>query len=467
VSTGESALPKADVQPVPRHTWAWILPVLAVALAVFLVLQAAGRRGARVLVRAPEGHGIGAGDSLRYRGIDVGEIEAVRLSDDLSDVELVVRLEPGAEDLARAGSRFWVVRPHLSLDGVQGLETVVGARYLAVLPGPSDARRCSEFVALSEPPVAEELEEGGLEITLEASTRFGLAPGAPLSYRGIQVGTVLSVGLSSDATAVEVRAWIRPAFVPLVRRNTRFWETGGLELAITLLGGLRLDFDSVRSMLVGGIALATPPDAGDGVTTGQRFPLVAEPRPEWLEWSVPLPVGALALPSDARLPRLLRAKLRWSQGRLIARRRERAGWVLPVAGGLRGPADLLRASPEAKEGSAELEVAGTVHPLAAPVWEAGGVVEVAIEVPGAQPFDQASIRTMAEAEDCLVLEDPARPPMALAARRLLAVDGGFEVDPAMSLDESWHGAAVLARGDGALVGLLLVEGGRARIAPLK
>ena len=37
--------------------------------------------------------------------------------------------------LACEGSRFWIVRPQVSLSRVAGLETVVGARYIGALPG--------------------------------------------------------------------------------------------------------------------------------------------------------------------------------------------------------------------------------------------------------------------------------------------------------------------------------------------
>ena len=123
-------------------------------------------------------------------------------------------------------------------------------------------------------PVVEAVEADGLEITLEAPTRFSLAPGAPLTYRQLQVGTVLSVGLASDATSVEVRAYVRPAFVQLVRERTRFWETGGIEVGLSFTRGFRLDMGSLRSMLVGGIALATPPEPGGEVETGARFVVI-------------------------------------------------------------------------------------------------------------------------------------------------------------------------------------------------
>lgn len=462
-------LPVADVEAVPRRSLSWILPLGAVVLAVFLVAQASFSQGIRVRVRAPEGHGIVAGDVLRYRGIEVGRIEEVLLSGDLQEVVMTVRLDPEAEGLARAGSRFWVARPHLSLDGVQGLETIVGARYLATVPGPASGPRQTEFEALVEPPVPERIEVGGLEIMLEAPSRFSLAAGAPLTYRQIRVGTVLSVGLSSDATSVEIRVYVRPPYVHLVRDNSVFWETGGVELGLSLTGGFNLDVGSLRSVLVGGIALATPPQPGGRVGTGQRFTLHGSANEDWLEWGPPLPIGGNLLPDGIRPPRMLRGMLRWKEGRLLTRTRERQGWVSAVGGGLFGPLDLFRPGEDAIEGSVQLEVAGTVHVPGSPL-EAGewlGIMDV--EVPGAVELSlEERVRTLGkEPEDSLVYGDPAAPPMALSSNRLTADGEGWAVDGAVSFEPSWHGACVLGRSDGALLGILLVEDGSARVVGVK
>lgn len=50
--------------------------------------------------------------------------------------------------------------------------------------------------------------------------------------------------------------------------------------------------------------------------------------------------------------------------------------------------------------------------------------------------------------------------MAVAASRLTLSPShnGWYVDDAVALDEQWHGAGVVARADGQLVGILLIEG---------
>ena len=78
------------------------------------------------------------------------------------------------------------------------------------------------------------------------------------------------------------------------------------------------------------------------------------------------------------------------------------------------------------------------------------------------------VRTLGkEPEDSLVYGDPAAPPMALSSNRLTADGEGWAVDGAVSFEPSWHGACVLGRSDGALLGILLVEDGSARVVGVK
>ena len=109
----------------------------------------------------------------------MGEIERVELSSELAEVLMSVRLDRAAMSLAREGSRFWVVRPELGLDRVAGIETLLGPRHLAVLPGAPGAAEQHEFVALEDPPLAAAVAEGSLEVLLEAPRRFALTRGAP------------------------------------------------------------------------------------------------------------------------------------------------------------------------------------------------------------------------------------------------------------------------------------------------
>ncbi len=466
MSSESKSLPASKVECTTQRGFPWFLPLCAALFATFLGYTSWAGGGPVVTVFAQEGHGVGVGDPLRYRGVTVGEVQGIELTPELDAVALRIRLEPASEGLCRVGSRFWVVRPHMALDGVQGLETIIGARYLSVLPGDLEGPARYEFTALSEPPVSESVEAAGLELLLEAPTRFNLVPGAQLSYRGVSIGAVLSVELASDATTVEIRAYVRPNYAALVRDNSYFWSTGGLEVNLALTQGLSVEMDSLRSLLVGGISLATPTKAGALAADGARFSLNDGPHEDGAEWRPSLAVGTASLPERVPAPTLVELILEWRQGRLFKSDRQRTGWGLPVEGGVIAPADLLVVPSAALEGSASLRVDGAPYPLVAPpTWSERGLGfrELSLDVPTPAA---SSTRTGEVPEDCLLLSKGSAPPLALAASRLTPSPDSWRVEPDMVIDESWHGAAVVGRSDGRLLGLLLHAKDGARIVPL-
>ena len=462
MSQPTESLPRARVEPAPQRRFPVLLPALALLLALVLGYRSWHSTGPELTLFAGEGHGLDVGDPLRYRGVTVGEVRHIALTEDLGRVALAVRLEPEAAGLCRESSRFWIVRPHLALESVQGLETVVGARYLSVLPGDIDGAAAYEFDVLEEPPVPEVVVAEGLQLVLEAPQRFGLAPGAELTHRGVRVGTVLAVELASDATRVEVSVYVRPEYREVIRSNTYFWSTGGVEVRLALTEGLSIELESLRSLLVGGVALATPNSAGGLVQSGARFELHEQPHEDVDDWRPALAVGAREEPSMPGDYAPQSVELDWREGRVFKKSRTRRGLGLQVPGGLLLPSDLARAPEGAHEGSAQLSVAGREVSLEVePTWTGGGLTLLSIAGSGLSP---AAVREAQGVEDCLVLGLPEDAPLALSAARLSAGAGSWLLDAEVELGSEWNGGLVVARSDGKALGLLLLGEERARVA---
>lgn len=456
----------------------WMLGGLIGALiSLFLLLQGAGPT---VTLVATHGHGIGRGDPIRFQGLDVGEVVDVRLAEG-SGVELELRFRAEAQDLARAGTRLWIVRPLLSLDAVTGLDTLLGSRYVSLDPGPEGAERRSRFTALPAPPV-DALDGGlpGLDFVLESPQRNGIQPGAAVTFRGVSIGAVTAVQLSSDATAVEIHVTVRSGFARLIREQSLFWELGGVEVDLTLTRGVEVGLDSLRSALVGAIAVATPPDAGEPAPGGSRFKLHEDAKPEWLEWTTPLPIGDDLLPGDAAVGESFGAVLRWKEGRILRSTEVIEGWCCATQAGLVGPQDLMTVPEGAAPESAVLEVAGQRFGLA----ELAGQGLLEDLGPGLRRIAPAafgdnwgllavrtvgSTRPLGEPEDVLVFGAPGASPLPIASSRLTLGEGGaLVVSGGPSVPLGWHGGQVFSRVDGSLVGLLLTTGaeGAPRIAPI-
>ena len=423
-----------------------------------------------IAIRFGEGHGLQVGDPLRHRGIAVGEVVSVDLNHELSAVAVRVKLVGEAHHLAREGTQFWVERPRLSVAEVRGLDTLVGGRYLSVSPGADDAKPRTEFDGLDVAPIAE-VPIGALEIVLHAPQRWGIDRGVPVTYRGLRVGQVLSVGLSSDGTSLEARAFIESRYRSLVRQNSVFWSASGVDVSVGF-SGFQFTADTLSSIAQGGVAFATPAEPGSAANTGQRFLYAKSPQEEWLTWQPRIAATDAALPGDAQLPVPQRAVARWEERSFGFRRnRERAGWLLLLSNGqLLGPADVLLPT-ESALGTIVLEIAGQELVLTADRTQRLGSLATfrpeKFDGDGVTAWKTGNVRSdVSDPEDCLAVTDSQSPPVPIAASSLQGRTGVWDVRSATGLGTAHHGAAIISIKDGRLIGQLLFDRGKASIATI-
>lgn len=461
------AIPAATLTPRRRLSWTWLIPLLALAAAAGLVYQSISLRGVVVTIQFDEGHGIAEGDAIRFRGTHVGSVRKIELRESLESVLVTASMTQQGEAIARRGARFWVVRPEIRFSGIEGLETLLGPRYMEVLPGTGAPQ--THFIGLEDAPIDPDSEAGNLEVLVRSPRQGSLLRGAPVVFRGIEVGVILSVGLTSDGGSVEARLLVRKRYAPLVRQNSRFWRIGGVKAEIGL-SGVAVDIDSLPTLIKGGVSFATPPQekAGQEVVNGHRFLLAAQPREEWLRWEPLVPVGNDLLPAGSAIPAMLSAKLGWRQGLIFRGSRSRKGWILTTERGVLAPLDLLEPSDRAKEQSVVLEIAGATVPLPdeeAITWRSQGLALTDLDLPGdIQRWPDYRSRRPTKPEDCIAVGDPNAPSLPLSADRLGEAEDSWLIDRAVSLGRDWHGAAVLARADGKLVGMIIIDDDEARVS---
>ncbi|MCA9257637.1 MAG: MCE family protein [Planctomycetales bacterium] len=442
----------------------WWAALACAVVAAGLVWSEWSAHGTHIDIVFTEGHGLKPGDAVRYLGIDVGEVQAVVLDKDLQRVRVGVEFIEEAAGLARAGTQFWIERADLSIGRARGLDTLVGGHYVGVAPGPPDGPRAIAFTGLDDPPASLHDAFEGLEILLESPQRFGLQRGSPVSYRGVAIGHVMSVGLANDAATVVARTHIQPEYRSLVRDNSQFWSNSGIDIKLGL-GGLELDAETLATIAAGGVALATPGEPGSAVTTGHRFDLSKSPKEEWLRWQPHLAIGSAVLPPDAPMPQPVMSARQAVGGFHVFGRTQQRGWVLRVEGDRAlGPADLL-----ATDAECALEAWGEEFPLTEEGLISTGQIAVRTltpKSPTTAPWQASRMRVPDAPEDVVVTCGSDNLTMTLAKQRLEPSDEGWRVDDSTPCDEGWHGAVAVAVRDGALVGVLVYHDGKASIVPL-
>ncbi|MBV9190057.1 MAG: MCE family protein [Betaproteobacteria bacterium] len=281
-------VPKARVRRRKLFRLIWMVPVMAIAVAAYLVFHRMQDYGPEITVSFSDGGGLRVGQTpVRYRGVQVGEVTGVKLSKDEKKALVRIRLIKSAEGIARDGSRFWIVRPHVGFGQVTGLGTVLSGPEINVIPGKPEAKTEFNFTGLENPPST---IEGGLRIVVRAA-RPKMRADAPVYYRGVEVGTVQKLDLAPNSLSADIHIVIYPRYVNLVREGTTFWDVSGLNISGGVMKGLDVQFESLRAFITGGIEFASPPGTARAKPNTVFF-LYDEPKKEWLAWAPKIPIPA-------------------------------------------------------------------------------------------------------------------------------------------------------------------------------
>ena len=272
---GDPAIPHAVARK-PGVRWlqpVWIIPIVAALIGAWLAFQHFIDRGPTIEIRFRTAEGLEAGKTrIKYKDVDIGIVRHITVADDRKGVIVTAEMvKQASRGLLVDDSRFWVVRPRISGGRVSGLGTLLAGAYIGLDPGKSSSER-REFEGLETPPV---VTEGlpGRAFRLTADDVGSLDLGSPVYFRGISAGQVVSNEVSKDGSQVIVGVFIDAPFDQFVTPSSRFWNASGVDLSLDA-SGLKVNTESMISVLVGGIAFENPTDVqGPRANTNDLFVL--------------------------------------------------------------------------------------------------------------------------------------------------------------------------------------------------
>ena len=255
-----------------RFPLVWLVPIVALLAAGWLGWRTLAGRGPMIEISVSSAEGIEAGKTkIKHHDIELGSVESVEPSEDLSRVTVHARMNVHAKSHLVQGTRFWVVRPRLSAEGITGLSTLISGSYIEMDPGQGDGER--HFTALEDPPVIS-ADVPGTHYVLKTGRLGSIIQGAPISFRGIKVGQVLGYELSDVDGTATVQIFVQKPHDSLVHEGTRFWNASGVTVEMGS-NGLRLQTESIQAILTGGVAFDVPPvgESGDVAKSNSAFEL--------------------------------------------------------------------------------------------------------------------------------------------------------------------------------------------------
>ncbi|MCX4191248.1 intermembrane transport protein PqiB [Methylophaga sp. OBS1] len=257
-----SDLHKATTVRASRLSPIWIIPVVAALIGAWLVVDNYLHTGPLITLTISNAEGIEAGKTrIKTRNVDIGQVEEVKLSDDLSQALVMARINHDAEEVLVEDTRFWVVKPRISREGISGFGTVLSGAYIQLHPGQSQKQR-RKFEVLEQPPVALDGNEG-IRIKLVSQLGNSLRVGDPVTYQGYTVGRVESAEFDEAALQVNHQLFIEQPYDALINANTRFWSAKGVNLELSSTG-FEVNIASLEALLSGGVTFGILEDLPAG-----------------------------------------------------------------------------------------------------------------------------------------------------------------------------------------------------------
>ena len=258
-----SAPPLPRPQVKRRREWLpsliWLIPIVAALVGVMLVARILMERGPEIVLTFKTAEGLEAGKTaVKYKDVQIGLVQSLRLARDRSHVRVLVQLNKEAEGFTSEDSRFWVVRPRLDTSGISGLNTLLSGAYIGADAGVSK-ETSGEFKGLEAPPIVTR-DDSGQQFLLRAADIGSLDVGSPVYFRRIKVGQVAAYELDGDGRGVTLRVFVNAPYDKFVGVNTRFWQASGIDAQLSA-SGFTLRTQSLATILLGGIAFQAPDDA--------------------------------------------------------------------------------------------------------------------------------------------------------------------------------------------------------------
>ena len=250
----------------------WLVPIIALVVTLGIAWNAYADRGAVIEVEFADATGVTPGETaLRFREITVGQVESVSFTADLSRVVVKIRVDKDVAPYIDADASFWIVRPQVTAQGVTRLDTVLTGSFIEGYWDANVAAPQDRFVGQDRAPLIRE-DTPGTQVTLAMENADGISEGAPVLYRGVQVGRMENIRLAGSEDQVIADAFIEAPHDKRLTTSTVFWDTSGFSLSLGA-SGVSFSVNSLSSVLQGGVAFDTLVSGGRPVEGGHVYTL--------------------------------------------------------------------------------------------------------------------------------------------------------------------------------------------------
>lgn len=185
-------------------------------------------------------------------GVEAGVVSSLEYEAQTNVTNVKLKLFNNFRRLANERAYFWIVKPTIDFNKIEGLDAVVRGNYINFITSDHTAKIKSTFILNEKKPQVK-----GMHLELISDDIESLREGASIFYHSIEIGTIDSYKINKDKTTFTINAVILPEYKNLLNSSSVFYHKSGIEFKADYTR-LELNTGSLETMLRGGIAVETP-----------------------------------------------------------------------------------------------------------------------------------------------------------------------------------------------------------------
>lgn len=231
-------------------------------------------RGERITIQAGT-LPIKEGMPILYEGIEIGRIDPIRLTEQGRSVTALINPEQAFRVTGK--SRLVWETVSLSPAGIKHADRL--------LAGPAIRLDYEPGKRVNTMTLESQAQRGGIKLTLQAEDLAGLSEGAPLWFKGLQIGQLGALTLDAGGNA-SVELLVNERYRHLLQR-ARFYRAAPLQVEADL-SGIKVETSPASAWLAGGIKLvqAAKGDRIDRLYPSQELALLGSRHAKAVSWTL-------------------------------------------------------------------------------------------------------------------------------------------------------------------------------------
>ena len=232
----------------------WLIPLISLIVGGWLVYKYYSNLGPLITIKFKNSGGLEPKRAVvKFRDVDVGKVEKIEILKD-EGVLVYVRMNKDMKPFLNKTTKFWIVKPQISLEEVKGLDALISGPYIQMYAKPLKFEKDS-FIGLNEPPLDKDIVNGKI-FTLIADSTYGLSEKMPVFFKDLKVGSVRKVKIDKNSK-VKIIISINKKFVKFINNSTRFWNVKKVDISL-IKNYLQVSVPPLKEVLFGGVVFDTP-----------------------------------------------------------------------------------------------------------------------------------------------------------------------------------------------------------------